>query len=382
MKLLFFQWSAFMQNDVEHILSRMDEISLTCVSYEFKNLDEDDYFLSRFPAELLKDNYDAVFSLNFFPLVSDLCNKYHIPYISWVYDAPMNVRRTESFANPVNTIYVFDGGQYNDLRARGFTRVFHKPLGVDTNKINHMEITTEDVERFSSDISFVGKLYSSDFDYLTAPLPENERQKLDKLVDSQTHIYGEYIIDNFLTNSYMEELNYYYKKASGNADFRILKEELEFALACEVTHRERLEVIKQLGSKYPVTLFSYDNSDTISGVVNRGTVNYYTEMPKVFNQSRINLNITLKIIKTGMPLRILDILGAGGFLMSNWQKELADNFTDGKDVVMYQSIDELVEKCGYYLSHEDERRQISINGHDRAHELFELEKLLKEIIAI
>ena len=294
----------------------------------------------------------------------------------------MNVRRTESFANPVNTIYVFDGGQYNDLRARGFTRVFHKPLGVDTNKINHMEITTEDVERFSSDISFVGKLYSSDFDYLTAPLPENERQKLDKLVDSQTHIYGEYIIDNFLTNSYMEELNYYYKKASGNADFRILKEELEFALACEVTHRERIEVIKQLGSKYPVTLFSYDNSNAISGVVNRGTVNYYTEMPKVFNQSRINLNITLKIIKTGMPLRILDILGAGGFLMSNWQKELADNFTDGKDVVMYQSIDELVEKCGYYLSHEDERRQISINGHGRAHELFELEKLLKEIIAI
>lgn len=382
MKLLFFQWNAFMQNDVERILSQTDGIELTCVSYEFRNLDKDDYFLRRFPAELLKDKYDAVFSLNFFPLVSDLCNKYNIPYISWVYDAPMNIRRVESFANPVNTIYVFDGGQYNDLRSKGFDRVFHKPLGVDTHKADSMNITADDAARFGCEISFIGKLYSSDFEYLTAPLPETHRKKLDELVNHQLRLYGQYEIDNFLTNSYMEELNYYYKKASGNNGFQILKEELEFTLASEVTHRERIEVIKRLNSKYPVTLFSYDNSPELAGVTNKGPVNYYTEMPKVFSQSRINLNITLKIIKTGMPLRVLDILGAGGFLMSNWQKELADNFTDGSEIVMYQSIDELVEKCGYYLSHEDERRQIASKGRARTHQLFELEKMLKEIILI
>ena len=76
-------------------------------------------------------------------------------------------------------------------------------------KINHMEITTEDVERFSSDISFVGKLYSSDFDYLTAPLPENERQKLDKFfnecrnslpINSYIQCYSNYDLKNYDIN--------------------------------------------------------------------------------------------------------------------------------------------------------------------------------------
>ena len=40
----------------------------------------------------------------------------------------------------------------------------------------------------------------------------------------------------------------------------------------------------------------------------------------------------------------MDILGAGGFLLSNYQPELAEYFEDGKEVVMYHSRADLVEK--------------------------------------
>lgn len=79
-------------------------------------------------------------------------------------------------------------------------------------------------------------------------------------------------------------------------------------------------------------------------------------------------------------MRVLDILGAGGFLLSNWQQELDEYYTDGTDVVMYKSLNELVNKAEYYLSHEDERRNIAINGHQKTNKLFELNKKLSEIL--
>lgn len=94
-------------------------------------------------------------------------------------------------------------------------------------------------------------------------------------------------------------------------------------------------------------------------------VNSLTEMPKVFNLSRINLNITMRPIETGLPLRCFDILGCGGFLMTNYQPELEDMFIIGEDLEAYSSLEELVDKCSYYLTHEDERAAIAHNGYEK-----------------
>ncbi len=89
-----------------------------------------------------------------------------------------------------------------------------------------------------------------------------------------------------------------------------------------------------------------------------------THMPLVFNNSRINLNMTIRNIRTGIPLRVWDILGAGGFLLTNFQVELPDYFENGKDIVYYEDINDCCRKAEYYLAHEDERRQIAFNGYN------------------
>lgn len=379
MKLLFFEWNAFMQKDIEKILFSHPGLETDCISYEFKNPDEDELFVKLFPAKLLAQKYDAVFSVNFFPLVSDICEKFNIPYISWVYDAPMNVRKVSSIANHVNKIYVFDKGQYKDLKSKGFDTVFHKPLGVNTSKIKEILSEHKDIApNFLCDISFVGRLYNSDFEYLTGPLPVELQKQLNDLTEEQLNTYGSFFLDKLLTPEYMDRLNFYYSKAGISKP--VLKEELLFALSTEVTHRERIRALKLLSDRFPVTLYSFESDSQLHNIIKKDAVNYYTEMPLVFTGSRINLNITLKIIKTGIPLRVFDILGAGGFLLSNWQQELDEYYTDGTDVVMYKSLNELVNKAEFYLSHEDERRNIAVNGHIKTHKLFELDKMLSEIL--
>jgi spore maturation protein CgeB len=103
--------------------------------------------------------------------------------------------------------------------------------------------------------------------------------------------------------------------------------------------------------------------DGLSFVKLRGSVNYEEDMPKVFARSKINMNFTIRNIRTGLPLRIWDILGAGGFLLTNYQIELNDFFENGKDLVYYESLDDMERKADYYLNHEEERKMIAENGH-------------------
>ena len=96
-------------------------------------------------------------------------------------------------------------------------------------------------------------------------------------------------------------------------------------------------------------------------------------MPKIFKLSKINLNITLRSIQSGIPLRIFDILGCGGFLLTNYQPEIAELFEDGIDLVMFTDKYDFIKKIRYYMQHNDERNTIAQNGCKKVHALHNYE---------
>ena len=115
-------------------------------------------------------------------------------------------------------------------------------------------------------------------------------------------------------------------------------------------------------------------------VKNRGIADSERVMPKIFKCSKIHLNITLRSIKSGVPQRALDIMGCGGFLMANYQPELAEYFIPGEDLVLYDSVDDLIQKIDYYLSHEEERLQIAKNGYEKVKRYHTYDTRLTEIL--
>ena len=84
-----------------------------------------------------------------------------------------------------------------------------------------------------------------------------------------------------------------------------------------------------------------------------GYADYYEQMPKIFRLSDVNLNISLRTIQTGIPLRVLDVLACGGFLISNYQEELAESIgelteqtlqLDGVKTDIQEEIKDIVNK--------------------------------------
>ena len=130
----------------------------------------------------------------------------------------------------------------------------------------------------------------------------------------------------------------------------------------------------------------YTGSDTKSNptldACNQGTVDYHTQMPLVFAASRINLNISLRSIHSGIPLRVLDIMACGGFVLSNWQPELAEYFTEGEEIALFESKEECMEKIAYYLTHEEKRKEIAVAGKRKVQELFSYEKGLERLFGV
>ena len=139
----------------------------------------------------------------------------------------------------------------------------------------------------------------------------------------------------------------------------------------------------QLAEEHEVTLYTTDRKEAEAKLQNvhlGPPVEYGKAAALVFAGSKINLNIALKGIEGGTPQRIMDIMGAGGFVLTSYCEETADLFEEDKEIVMFRTPEELVEKVEYYLAHDRERRKIAEGGYEKVMKRYTYENKMQEII--
>lgn len=362
MKFLLYKWQAYNQAALEDALMELGHIidTFTC---EIENLEEDREFEEKLDAYLLCHKYDAVISINYFPVIAKSCNRMGFRYISWTCDSPMLTLYTKSVFLPSNYIFVFDRQVYYEFKARGVKNIWYLPLAVDTCRNDYiLKHSTE--QEYKADVSFVGSLYEKNRYDEMIYMPEYIRGYFDALMNVQMEIYGDNFLERMVSDEIEELLNGTAVNISG--DEFIGTPALIIAnttLGMKLAALERKKILNMVSRKVRDTkIYTESSTEDIPLVKNMGKVDYIYDMPKVFAHSKINLNITLRNIKTGIPLRIWDILGAGGFVLTNFQAELPDFFEQEKHLVWYESHDDMMEKLLYYLSHDEERMQIAREG--------------------
>lgn len=364
MKVLFYRYKNICEPD---IISAFHEIGLTVTEMEHKAHTFKEALMS-ISEYLQRHPVDFVFSINFFPMLSEVCNIFHLRYLSWSVDCPVFEYYTPSVKNPWNRIFLFDREQYNQISPLNPDHVFHLPLAANpASKERLFQNTPAPVfAEYRSEISFVGSLYTEMCPYdKISGMPDYLKGYLDGLMSSQEKIYGGYFIDQILTDTLVEECKTYipdfYCPFPGSvlSDKEILS---QLYLDSKISSMERIHTMELLGDHFSVDLYTKSDTDRLPMIHNKGPANTLTEMPLVFHESKINLNITSKSIRSGLPLRIFDILGCQGFVLTNYQNELEDCFTIGSDLAVYGSMEELLEQTSYYLTHEKERLEIAHNG--------------------
>ncbi|MBQ5386462.1 MAG: glycosyltransferase family 1 protein, partial [Lachnospiraceae bacterium] len=240
-------------------------------------------------------------------------------------------------------------------------------------------------EAYANEVAFVGSLYErNSYDRMEGQLTEYLRGYFDGIMEVQSDLYGSNILEPSLTPDILEELSEHYElEKSSEKSFSDLG--LIFStttLGFKVAQIQRIRALQELSKRYAVSLYSNSDTSMLPLVQYRGGVEYWTEMPQVFHNTKVNLNFTIPNIKSGIPLRMWDVLGCGGFLLSNFQAESPRFFKEGEHLVSFYSRDDMIEKVGFYLEHDTERQRIAKNGHDLVQKLHNYEVRMAEMMEV
>jgi hypothetical protein len=149
--------------------------------------------------------------------------------------------------------------------------------------------------------------------------------------------------------------------------------------------------IKSFKQRYPVsfvgTLFT-SRQEFLAGLIKHGvTVKVWGWLPsgtkilpelqpvyggeawgkrvaRIYQQSRIGLNLAPEHLPLGGNLRAFEIAAGGALLLSDRLNQ--DWFAPGKEAIKFHAISDCVQKINYYLSHQAELKTIAICGRRRA----------------
>lgn len=389
MNLLYYSWKSNNDSIIQNQFLSLGHDIVVC-SLSFSNYVHDPVFIDSIVRVIKVHKIDAIFSINFFPLLAKVCDITHLEYYSWVYDSPNLTLFTSEVNLPCNHIGVFDKAFVEYFKVLGITTVFHLPLAVDVpffiSKIDNPQYKT-------FDISFVGSLYNNNF-YDTLDVSFPVRECSDEIINNLAFSSSELSFENAFP-SHDEDIQSYicsewYRSMQlkgltlGNDYFCSNEYLVSYQIFDrKITETERTLLLEKIATKYPKDLcvFTDSNTSKLSHLhkCNKGIVNYSEEMPLVFNRSKININVTSRSIRSGIPLRILDILACKGFVLTNYRPELSDYFEIGKDIEVFYNVQDCIEKIKYYLEHDEERKAILVNGHRKVIDLFNYPSALSKL---
>lgn len=381
-RLLIYEWGSLLEPG---FIRTVKELRIDFVRFPWKmnNYHADAGFAQAFICKVHAEKIDVVFSYDYFPMIAMICEMNHIPYLSWIYDCPLYTLESKTLSYDCNYLFCFDKAYAERLQAAGAKHCFHYPLAADMKLLKLAEGLCEE-SRYACEISFVGNLYNEKRNRLRHSVLEPQTAALvDELIQKQLGVYGENFIKQALPETAATEIVEKCELKLG-AEYR--QDDLQLAtdaICMEVSAREREMALSMLETCYPVTWYG---GAELPGrlerkqIRNAGYADYAEEMPLIFKNSKINLNITSKTIETGIPQRVLDILACGGFCLTNYQPEMEAYFAAGRELVMYQSMEELSAKTSYYLQHEEERNRIAARGQRKIRELFSIEKRVFDML--
>ena len=66
-----------------------------------------------------------------------------------------------------------------------------------------------------------------------------------------------------------------------------------------------------------------------------------------------------------VTMRVFDVISCGGFILADRNAAVLELFEDGVEIETWITVEELKQKCEYYLAHPEQARDIAERGRAR-----------------
>lgn len=325
---------------------------------------------------------DFVMSNVFTREVARVTNRLGIKYAIWCMDSPSYPAWVPEAEYDNCYVFYFDYREYELKKQSGLNNVYHMPLAADIAWSGQLVITDEEIKKYGCNISFVGGMYTNSlYDRALGLFPADMQDAFSEIIEQSAFVW-----DGQDRLHIPPELVQEVRQKCPQVFYPCDMPDEYFLRTCllgrKLTNVERTLLMELLAEQFDIHLYTRDTEIVPEGVRRFPEIPALKGAPKVFYSSKINLNITLRSIASGVPARVFDIMSVGGFVLSNWQEEIPELFVEGKEIATFKSPEELIDKADYYLRHENERVRIAVNGYRKVKEHYTWEHQLEKIISI
>jgi glycosyltransferase involved in cell wall biosynthesis len=194
-------------------------------------------------------------------------------------------------------------------------------------------------------------------------------EKLLEKIKNENHCYDLLFCGSIGSDKHSNRLDFLYE-INKKCKLDLLANPLDVTLKNYLGSMARLDLKR----------FQYLNKIKALSRVNHGQV-FGIKMFQALANSRIVLNSHIDVAgDRASNMRLFEATGVGACLVTDYKPELKELFDLDREVVAYKSTKEAIDKIGYLLNNEDERRKIAIAGQKKIIDNYPSDRQIKQVI--
>ncbi len=378
MNIIFYRYNSVCEPDFIDAFEKFG-FSVTQITEEIRRKDLTNEDRVELISRAIQDSFDRkdipffIFSINFYPVISMVCEKLGMFYVCVSVDCPVAEIYSHTIRNPHNRVFLFDRKQWESVREENPGNIHYLPLGAAVERMDKIPKP----KAYDYEVSFIGSLYTEKDRYAdlkkAGAIDKTALEHLEHLIDEQRKAagFGMSIIEENLTDEDIRAVREadpdFYSDPEAIIDMdRYLV--INNYLGNHLTSLDRIDILNRLAAGLPegsVHLFTRSDTSAMDPkVVVHGGVESLTEMPDVFRRTMVNLNLTSRTIQDGLPQRVWDILGSDSFCLTTDAPVFREHQHVRDHVGLLWYPEEIVEVCETYLEDHDRRIRMNEEGYE------------------
>ncbi len=360
-KVLILDSGYFLVREVESAIQSIGH-QTSCVAVR-KDAEGKD-LISGFVSAILDFKPDFILTINHLGFDKDgvltsFFESIEMPVASWYVDSPRLIAGSfEKNISPFVSVFSWDRDYIAQLIDAGFESVEYLPLAADEKVFRPMPLKRGAIGKYRSDVSFVGNSLVDKTREKMAKIPGKLLPAVEKTAREMSAKGMSH--NNIGEIMYRDDPLNMMQLSPGE------KRDLEAAVLWKATLLYRLACIKKLkGFDFRINGDSGWRELLDTGFSIGPALNYYKDLPRLYNSCTVNFNATHLQMGHAVNQRVFDVPACGAFLLTDHQSSLYELFETGKEVVTYRDIEEIQDLVRFYLDNPSARDAIVKKARER-----------------
>ncbi|MFK7927749.1 MAG: glycosyltransferase [Myxococcota bacterium] len=308
---------------------------------------------------------ELVVGINHTHGLAEACERLGVPLIEWEIDPSTDALRQTQASGA--TVFTWRQRHVEPLRAAGF-QAEYLPLATNLDRRAPAILTREQQQTYGVDVAYVGSSMVEQAKTLMGEFAlwfervHGDRAAGIHLGQSLLAVQAEqgdrYVLPTLLQQVAPDLAQRFADAGCAHEPAALLGE------AAAATYR--LRTLAPLGA---LGLHVWGDPGWAAlashGATYRGWAGHFDELTRIYSAARVHVDVGRLYQLDIVPMRIFDVIAAGGFVVAQHSEALAELLTPGVEVVTWKTPSELAEKVARYLADEGARKRVVQAGRAR-----------------